>query len=74
MDQAVKIDNVRDAVGFDPVTLFPTKRKVVTYHVGTHGPFTLDTPAEKFTADYVASETQKVADTLRATGAIPAAG
>ncbi len=71
VDPLVKITNVKDAVGLDPTTLLPTRTKVVTYMVGTQGPFTLTTPAHDFTADYVQRETQREVDTLRAIGALP---
>lgn len=73
LDPAVKITRTSGATGFDPVTLLPTKNVVVTYMVGDHGPFTLTTPANDFTAEYVERETSKQAATLRALGAIPQA-
>lgn len=70
LDALVKITNVKDAVGLDPTTLLPTRTKVVTFTVGTHGPFTLTTPASEYNEDYVHRETQREVDTLRAIGAI----
>lgn len=71
MDPLVKITNVRDVTGFNPVTFLPTRQKQVTFTVGQHGPFNLVTPEAAFTAEYVEVETQKVVDVLRKTGAIP---
>ncbi len=70
LDALVKITNVRDSVGFDPTTLVPTRMKVVTFTVGTHGPFTLTTPAHEYNDEYVRRETQREVDTLRAIGAL----
>lgn len=71
MDPAVVIDHVQTAVGFDPRTLLPLRQVQVTYHVETHGPFTLVTPEDKFNQEYIEKETGKTAATLRATGALP---
>lgn len=70
LDKAVKIVNVKTAVGFDPSTLLPSRNVQVTYTVGAHGPFTLVTPESHFNEQYVETETGKMAATLRATGAI----
>jgi hypothetical protein len=71
LDPLVKITNVKDAVGLDPTTLLPTRNKVVTFTVGTHGPFILTTPASDYSQEYVHRETQREVDTLRALGALP---
>ena len=70
MDALVKIIKVQDVAGIDPATLAPNPHTQVTYTVGEHGPFTLVTPSKNFTQDYVAAETQKRVDALRAIGAI----
>lgn len=72
MDALVKISNVRDQVGINPQTLAPSTNKVITYTVGTHGPFTLILAADQFTADAVSAGTQKTVDTLRALGQLTA--
>lgn len=74
VDQAVRVTSSRSVTGFDPVTLLPVRVTQWTFTVGTHGPFTRVTPDQDFTAEYIERETQKVVDTLRATGAIPPAG
>jgi len=70
MDKAVVIDHTQTVVGFDPYTLLPARKVQVTYHVSTHGPFTLITPEDKFNAEYLETETGKTAATLRAAGAL----
>jgi hypothetical protein len=70
LDALVKITSVKDTVGLDPTTLLPTRNKVVTFNVGTWGPFTLTTPAQEYSEEYVRRETQREVDTLRAIGAI----
>lgn len=71
LDAAVRIDHVQTAVGFDSRTLLPSRQVQVTYSVGTHGPFTLVTPEDKFNQEYLETETGKMAATLRAAGALP---
>lgn len=70
LDPAVKILSVKSASGADPKTLLPTDNIVTTYNVGSHGPFTITTPKENFTHDYLAEETGKTVNTLRQAGAI----
>lgn len=73
MDPLVKITKVQDVAGINPSTLAPNPHTQVTYTVGEHGPFTLITPRDKFSADYVNTETQKTVDHLRNINALPAA-
>ena len=70
LDAAVKILSVKSATGADPKTLLPTDHIVTTYNVGSHGPFTITTPKENFTHEYLAEETGKMVQTLRSAGAI----
>ena len=71
IDPLVKITDTRSVTGLDPRTLFPVKAKQITYTVGpNHGPYTLVTPDEQFTAQYIEDETNKVVKTLRDVGAI----
>ena len=70
MDALVKIIKVQDVAGIDPATLAPNPHTQVTYMVGEQGPFTLVTPSKNFNQDYVATETQRRVDALRAIGAI----
>lgn len=71
LDPAVKIIRIAGAVGFDPVTLLPSKNEVVTYMVGEHGPFTLTTTAAEFSPQYVEDNTRKKAEQLRTLGLVP---
>lgn len=70
LDPSVKITNTQTIVGFDPHTTLPTRVIRVDYTVGTHGPFTITTPADHFTPEYLEMETGKTVATLRAVGAI----
>ncbi len=70
VDKDVKITNVRSVVGFDPVTLFPSKQVQITYMVGTHGPFTHVTAEKDLTAEYIEQVTGKTAEALRQSGAL----
>lgn len=70
LDPQVKITSVQDQVGLDAKTLLPVKATVVTYMVGAHGPFSLITPHDQFTQEYVERETSAKAATLRALGAV----
>jgi hypothetical protein len=72
MDPLVKVIEAQSVTGFDPKTLLPVRVTQWKFLVGPHGPFVRTTPDHDFTPEYVAAETQKVVDTLRATGAIPA--
>lgn len=74
MDSLVKITSVKDSPGFDISTLTPHNNKVVTYTVGNHGPFTLTYRAGDYNQERVEQDMQREVDTLRAIGAIPAAG
>ena len=74
MDSLVKIQSVRDVPGFDISTLTPHNRKVVTYTVGSNGPFTLTYAAADYSQQRVEQDIQTEVDTLRGIGAIPAAG
>ncbi len=73
MDPLVRITNVRDAVDLDVATLQPTRAKLITFMVGTHGPFTLRYAASEYSAATVEAAIDKEVATLRALGAIPAA-
>lgn len=70
LDSAVKITRVYTTSGVDPKTLLPSDHIVTEFSVGTHGPFTISTPKENFTHDYLAEETGKIVHTLRTSGAI----
>ncbi len=72
MDPAVHIVSIKDQVGFDPATLLPTRSKVVTFTVGTHGPFTLSYTADKYTQQTVANDIQREVDILKGLGALGA--
>lgn len=74
MDSLVKIISVRDSPGFNISTLTPDNKKLVTYMVGSHGPFTLTYSAGDYTQQRVEHDIQAEVDTLRGIGAIPAAG
>jgi hypothetical protein len=73
MDALVHIVSVKDAVGFDPNTLQPLRNKVVTFMVGTHGPFNLSYTTGQYTQQRVEQDIQSEVDTLRALGALTAA-
>lgn len=74
MDSLVKVTSVKDVPGFDISTLTPRNRKVVTFTVGTHGPFTLTYAAGDYNQNRVEQDIQAEVDTLRGIGAIPMAG
>jgi len=74
MDSLVKITSVKDVPGFDISTLTPHNRKVVTFTVGTHGPFTLSYASGDYTQQRVEQDIQTEVDTLRGIGAIPPVG
>lgn len=73
MDPLVHITSVKDAVGFDPVTLNPLRNKVVTFVVGTHGPFNLAYKPSDYSQQRVEQDIQNEVDTLRSLGALTAA-
>lgn len=70
LDPSVKIVNSKTVVGFDPKTALPLRVIQVDFTVGTHGPFTITTPSDQFTPEYLEQETGKVVSTLRTAGAI----
>jgi len=73
MDPLVKILSVKDSPGFDINTLQPLRDKVVSYMVGTHGPFFLRYHLADYNDTRVQADIQKEVDTLRAINAIIAA-
>lgn len=70
VDPQVKIIAVKDSPGFDIAHLQATHDKVVTYMVGTHGPFILRYHTNEYSQAKVEGDIQKEVDTLRAIGAI----
>lgn len=72
MDTLVKIVSVKDSPGFDIGTLRTSQNKVVTFTVGSNGPFTLTYAAADYTQERVQADIQKEVDTLRGIGALPA--
>lgn len=70
LDPLVKVTDSRTVTGFDSRTLLPKQVTQWTFTIGEHGPFIRTTPDADFTPEYVEAETQKVVNTLRATGAI----
>lgn len=74
LDSLVKIVSVKDQPGFDISTLTPRNSKVVTFTVGTHGPFTNTYAAGDYNQQRVEQDIQAEVDTLRGIGAIPAVG
>lgn len=70
MDYTPRITNVKDQVGFDPVTTMPAQSKVVTFMVGHHGPFTLNYRHAEYSAERVNADIAAQVATLRAIGAI----
>lgn len=70
MDSTPKITNVKDQVGFDPVTLMPSSNKVVTFMIGHHGPFTLTYKHADYSAERVNADIAAQVATLRAMRAI----
>lgn len=70
MDPLVHITSVKDAVGLDPNTLLPLRSKVVTFMVGTYGPFTLTYKVGEYSQQRVEQDIQSEVDTLRALGAL----
>lgn len=70
VDPAVKVTNVRNVTGFDPVTLLPSRQVQITYTVGDHGPFTHVTTEDKLTSDYIEQVTGKTVQALRTAGAL----
>jgi len=74
MDQLVRLLSVKDSPGFDISTLTPHNNKIITYMVGSHGPFTLTYRASDYTQERVEQDIQREVDTLRGLGAIPPAG
>jgi hypothetical protein len=72
MDPLVKNVTVKDSPGFDIGTLRSTPQKVVTFNVGSNGPFSLTYAAADYTQERVQQDIQKEVDTLRGIGAIPA--
>lgn len=74
MDQLVRLLSVKDSPGFDITTLTPHNNKIITYMVGSHGPFTLTYRASDYTQERVEQDIQREVDTLRGLGAIPPTG
>jgi hypothetical protein len=72
MDPLVKILKVADSTGFDLQTLQPLRDKVVTYMVGTHGPFTLRYHLSEYTEQRVSEDIQNEVNILRGIGALEA--
>jgi hypothetical protein len=70
LDPAVKVQNVRNVTGFDPVTLLPSRQVQITYTVGDHGPFVHVTPQENFNEAYLHDVTGKTVTTLRNAGVL----
>lgn len=70
LDPLVKITNTKNVVGFDPRTLLPLRVIQIDFTVGDHGPFTITTPMDHFTPEYLEQETGKIVATLRAAGAV----
>jgi hypothetical protein len=70
MDPSVKILNIRSLPGFDIHTLTPLKSKVVTFMVGSHGPFNLTYNEADYNDFRVSQDIQKEVDTLRGIGAL----
>ncbi len=70
MDAAVKIIQVKDQIGFDPMSLLPTRNKIVTFSVGEHGPFTEVFTYAEFNPPTVDARISNVVQTLRTTGAM----
>lgn len=71
LDPQVRILRVFHTTGFDPVTLLPGAFTSVSYMVGDHGPFVLNTPTKEFTDAYVEAETTKQANILRSLRVVP---
>lgn len=70
MDPLVKVTSVKDSPGFDVHSLQPTQDKVVTYMVGTHGPFILRYHRNEYNQQRVQEDIQKEVDTLRSMNAL----
>lgn len=70
VDPLVKVVSVKDSAGFDLHTLQPLRDKIVTYMVGTHGPFILQYHLADYNQQKVEADIQKEVDTLRGIGAI----
>ncbi len=71
MEDLIHNVNVRDSVQLGEA-LTPLRVKIVTFRVGTHGPFTLTYPSAEFTAERVRADMMKEVETLKAIGALPA--
>lgn len=71
-DPLVKILKVADATGFDLHTLQPLRDKVVTFMVGTHGPFILRYHVTEYTEQRVSDDIQNEVSILRGIGALEA--
>ncbi len=72
IDELIRNVRVQDSVILGE-QLTPLRVKVVTYMVGTQGPFTLTYPSAEFTAERVREDMHKEVETLRAIGALPPA-
>jgi hypothetical protein len=70
LDVLVHDITVKDATGFDARTLMPIRNKVVTFSVGTHGPFNLNYAAADYNAAKVQADMNAEVATLRAIGAV----
>ena len=71
IDNAIKIDNIESATGFDPTTLLATGNKVITYHVGHFGPFKLTIKDSEFDQTHIEAKLNHALETLRLVGAVP---
>lgn len=71
-DALVKIISVRDSNGFDFQTLQPLRDKVVTFMVGTHGPFILRYHLADYNETRVSADIQNEVNILRGIGALEA--
>jgi hypothetical protein len=70
LDPLINSIQVKDQVGFDPNTLLPLRNKVVTFRVGTQGPFTLAYTYDRYSAAQMEKDINAEVETLRKIGAV----
>lgn len=69
-----EILSITEGTTLDPDTLRFKAMRIVRFKVGTHGPFTLQVPEEKFTEAYIREQLDETARRVNALAPPKAAG